>query len=101
MSDWMKEITYEMLQPKQQELADVIGIEATLKLCEYVQSHKLYIPGNDRAFKQLRNRQLRSDYLKGNWSIDALSRKYGLTDTRVRDIVRDIVPRQTGLFDTE
>ena len=99
MSEWMKEISYEMLQPKQQELADVIGIEATLKLCEYVQSHGLYIPSNDRAFKKLRNRQIRKDYVNGNWSIAALSSKYGLTDVHVRNIVRDLAPRQVGLFE--
>ena len=73
MSEWLKEVTYEMLQPKQQELADIIGVEATLRLCEYVQGHGLYIPSNDRAFKKLRNRQMRIDYAKGNWSIAALS----------------------------
>lgn len=99
MSDWMQEVSYEMLQPKQQEIADIIGIEATLKLCEYVQGHGLYIPSNDRAFKKLRNRQLRNDYLKGNWSIAALSKKYGLTDVHIRNIVRDLAPRQVGLFD--
>lgn len=97
MSDWMSEITYDMLQPKQQEMADVIGIEATLKLCEYVQGHGLYIPSNDRAFKKIRNRQIRHDYIKGGWSIAALSKKYGLTDVSVRNIVRDVAPKQIGI----
>ena len=97
MSDWMNEITYDMLQPKQQEIADVIGIEATLKLCEYFQGRGLYIPSNDKAFKKIRNQQIRHDYLKGGWSISALCRKYSLTDVRIRDIVRDIVPKQIGI----
>lgn len=101
MSDWMSEITYDMLQPKQQEMADIIGIEATLKLCEYVQGRGLYIPSNDRAFKKIRNRRIRHDYMKGNWSITALSRKYGLTDVSIRNIVRDVAPNQMRIEEIE
>lgn len=99
MEDWMDEITYDMLQPKQQELADIIGLKATLKLCEYVQGGNIYIPQNARAFCKLRNRLIRRDYTEGNWSIGALARKYRLTEVSIRGIIKDIVPRQTGLFD--
>ena len=97
----MREITYDMLQPKQQELADVIGMEATLKLCEYAQSHSVYIPSNDRAFKKLRNRQIRRDYTDGGWSISALSRKYDLTDATIREIVRGFAPKQMRFDELE
>ena len=89
MDDWMKEITYDMLPPKQQELADVIGLEATLKLCDYVAGQGMYIPGNDRAFMQLRNRRIRRDYFEKGMGIAALGRKYGLTANRIRGIVQE------------
>lgn len=94
MNGWMKEITYDMLQPRQQEIADIIGVEATLKLCEYVQGSGLYIPKNDRAFAKLRNRWLKHDYIQGNWSVGALAKRYNLTEDMVRKIVRDIKPEQ-------
>lgn len=99
MSDWMSEVTYDMLQGKQQELADVIGVEATLKLCEYVQGNGFYIPKNDRAYVKLRNRYLRKDYAENNWSIKALANKYGLTESSVRKIVKDMRPGQMKLKD--
>lgn len=100
MSDWMSKVTYEMLPDNQKALADVIGIEATLKLCEvWGGDNSLYIPKNDKVKARLRDQEIREKYVKGNYRTTLLKEQYGLSGQAVRNIVRDVRPLQMQLED--
>ncbi len=98
MNDWMNEVTYDMLPPKQKEIADIIGIIPTLKLCEvYGGSRDVYIPKNDDVRRQLRDRQIRADYVKGGYKVAHLQKLYNLSDRSVQKIIKEVRPGQIGL----
>ena len=58
-------VNYEDLSVKQRELADVIGVEATLKLCEALGGKSVYIPGNLWFDRQEQDRRIREDFDSG------------------------------------
>lgn len=98
MSEWMKEVTYEMLQPKQQDLAEVIGIEATLKLCEvYGGMQNLYIPKNDKVRKKLRNREICRNYAMYGQRVGHIAKNSGLSERTIQEIVKPVRPVQTRM----
>ena len=102
MNDWMSELTYDMLQSKQQEIADVIGIEATLKLCEvYGGVQNLYIPKNDKVREKLRNRQIRMDYAHGGHRVSSIAKDNRLSERTIQKIVKPARPRQMHIEEFE
>lgn len=101
MSDWMNEITYDMLPPPHQKIADVVGVRAALELCEHVQGAGLYIPKTDRAYNKIRNRQIRMDYIRGGWTASALAKKYHLSEASIRRIIKDFRPGQMRIEEFE
>lgn len=89
MSDWMNKVTYDMLNEKQKDIADVIGIEATLKLCEVYGGDPLYIPMNDDVQRVLRDREIRRLYGDCNYKSSYLKKQYGLSGRTIRNIVKE------------
>ncbi len=94
MSDWMQEVTYEMLPDNQKNIADVIGVEATLKLCEVWGGDELYIPQNEKVKKHLRDRQIRRLYAEKGYKVTYLKQQYGLSGRMVRGVVQEARPEQ-------
>lgn len=98
--EWMKDVTYDMLTDSQKSIADVIGVEATLKLCEvWGGSRDLYIPKNDVIKRFLRDRQIKKAYAQQGYKVSSLKRQYNLSDRQVQRLIRDARPEQVRLED--
>lgn len=80
-------VKYEDLSAKQRELADVIGVEATLKLCEALGGKSVYIPGSLWFDRQEQDRRIREDFDSGA-SMQQLRNRYGVSDSQIRRAVR-------------
>lgn len=67
------------------KLAEVIGVEAMMRLCETYGGMSFTVPKVDKILAAERNEQIRSEYNGYNTSI--LAKKYGLTVRMVQVIV--------------
>lgn len=97
MRDWRNEVTDEMLTSAHRKLADVIGIEATLKICEAFGGDAIYIPLTDTIYTAVRRKWIREEYLEKNVAPRRLARKYGLSEREVQRIVSGIRPEQVKI----
>ena len=48
--DWKNEVTLEMLPAAHRKLAEVIGVQATLQLCETFGGETMYVPLTDAVY---------------------------------------------------
>ena len=83
----VQKIRYEDLPKAHKDLADAIGVEDTLKLCELVGGHGQYIPNHDVLVRQERDKRILRDSRKGMTGAQ-LAKKHQLTDARIRQILR-------------
>lgn len=84
----VRNIQYDDLTRAHRELADVIGVEATLKLCEIMDGSDLYIPENRYFFHLTRNQKIFDCRQKGA-STAQLAKQFHLSEVSVRRILRD------------
>lgn len=99
MNEWMKDVTVDMLPEAHRKFAEVIGVEATLKLCAYFGGGPVYVPTIDTAHAVARNQLIRREFARGA-RVTRLADRYGLTERMVQQIVEDIRPEQISVFDT-
>lgn len=99
MRDWKNEVTQEMLPAAHRKLADVIGVEATLKLCETFGGESLYIPLTDAVYAAVRRKWIREEYVQRGANPRWIARKYGISEREVQRIVNEVQPEQTCMFD--
>ena len=81
-------------------VAEVVGLDAALKLVEAYGGESLYIVKKETAAREARNRAIRGEFNGLNYR--ELARSYGLTVTMVRRIVeegREPRQKQLGMFD--
>ena len=95
---WMEGVTMDMLPEAHRKYAEVIGVEATLKLCATWGGGKPYVPVLDRVYAIMRDEIIRKEFAQGK-GVPALARKYGLTERMIQLIVEENRPEQTNLFD--
>lgn len=77
----------EDLPPKEQELAEIIGMEAYRQMVYYYGGASVYIPKTETLIVAKRDEIIRREYDGDN--IFALSRKWGLSERHVSRIVED------------
>ena len=70
-----------------QEIVDVIGYQAMLKLCETFAGCSIYIPNGKSLKLAQRNRLIKSDRLAGA-EIKTLAMKYQLTTRQIFSILK-------------
>ncbi len=105
MDKWLaeiqEEIKIESLPEAYRVLAEVIGIENTLKIARHVGGLVYYFPKIDRLLQEIRDDMIRREFNGSNHKPLAL--KYGLTERWVRDIVqrRTADYDQTSLFEVK
>jgi Mor family transcriptional regulator len=99
--EWLSEIAAEMsidcLPEAYQDIAQIIGIEATLQLSEYLGGTRFYFRKIDGLLMDKRDERIRKEFNGGNHV--ELARRYRLTETRIRDILSRKRPTQCGLFE--
>lgn len=67
-------------------VVDLIGIDSFLKLCKYASGDELYFPMPASILKNIRKRLIIQEY--DGYNIQELSRKYGLTQRRIHEIIK-------------
>ena len=100
MKDWLSdiaaEITVECLPENYQEIARIAGVDAAVKLSQYLGGSRLYYPKIDSLIRKKRDERIRREFDGANHR--ELARRYDLTETRIRDIVQRKTPQQIDLF---
>ena len=99
MADWKSEVTFDMLPIAHKRIAEVIGVEATLKLCETFGGESIYIPLTDAVYALVRKRWIREEYVRNNCNTRWIAKKYGLSEREVQRIVTEVRPDQISVFD--
>lgn len=84
----VQRIQYEDLTRAHRELADVIGVEATLKLCETMGGSSLSVSGNRFFIRQERDRMMLESYRNGATGAQ-IAAQYSLTPCGVRLVLRN------------
>jgi Mor family transcriptional regulator len=82
--DWWKEIKPGDVPKSFQELVEVVGIEATVKLAIRYGGLAVYVPKPNALFEKKRNDMIRRDVRIHGYRETAV--KYGLTEVWVRQI---------------
>ncbi len=83
--EWMKQVEAGDLPEVYQEMAELIGVEATVHLARIYAGTSVYFPKLERALLSLRNRAIRKEFDGTN--IRQLARRWGLSARHVRYIV--------------
>lgn len=99
--DWKDGLTFEDLPDAHKKLAEIIGVDAALKLCETCGGMAMYIPIIDSVRTAARAKAIREEY--NGMNVAKLARKHGITARAVYMIVSgtDVnIDGQTSLFDS-
>ncbi len=80
-----EKITVDFLPEIYRDLAQTVGLDATLALGREFGGMSLYLPKIESALRNWRDRNIRSEFTGAN--IPELARKYKLTSVRVRQIL--------------
>lgn len=94
--EWTREVTFDMLPSQYMKLAEVIGVEATIQLCETYGGASYYIPTTDALYAVARAKMIRREYNGQN--VNRLAQRFGMTPRAVQMIVQDMRPNQINLF---
>jgi Mor family transcriptional regulator len=71
------------------DIAETIGVDAAVALCEFAGGTQLYIPKLDNVTRLTRNKELCNEYINGK-SFAQLAVAYNLTEYTVRGIIAEI-----------
>ncbi|PSJ67006.1 hypothetical protein C7J99_22995 [Brevibacillus brevis] len=94
----MQEVTLKELSSTALEIAEIIGIEATLKLIKKFGGDMLYLPKEETIFRSIRDKRIKAEYNGANYK--ELAQKYNITVSWVREILADTPhPDQMNIFD--
>lgn len=85
MPHWVRHFQTEDLPRIYQEIADLIGVEATIKLAWTFAGTSIYFPKLERALVDMRNQVIAREYNGAN--LQVLSRRWGLSARHVRHII--------------
>lgn len=80
-------IQIEDLPASYREIAEEIGLWAAWRLMQIRGGEKIYIPKTDCIDAAVRNKAIRTEFNGAN--IRELARKYGLTETWIREILTE------------
>ncbi len=96
---WVKTITIDDLPAEFRGLAEIIGLDNTIKTISYFAGSEQYFPKIESAFRHVRDRMIRQRWRKHN--IRELAHEFNLSHNQIREIVKDheaqidLIPRQT------
>jgi Mor family transcriptional regulator len=99
--DWVSQIaaamSIESLPETYQDVAEVFGMEGALRLARRSGGMRIYVPKFDSLVRDRRDEMIRKEFTGSNHR--ELARKYGLSETWIREIVqRKPAHEQADLF---
>lgn len=95
---WVKEITINDLPDEFRGLAEIVGLDCTMKTIVYFEGSEKYFPKVESAFRHVRDRMIRKKWRKHN--IREIAQEFNLSHNQIREIVKDheaqidLIPRQ-------
>ena len=102
-SDWMQEVTADMLPDQYRSMAETIGVDNLLRLMIEFGGTYHYIPKADALMRNIRDRRIVADY--NGYNLKQLAYKYQLSEVAIYNILRGsqnaILDGQLSLFDQE
>lgn len=82
----IEKITIKEIPQNNQDLARLIGIENFKKLVKYMGGSSIYIPKEQTLILSLRNKNIKKEF---NGDIKILSRKYQISQSQIRNILKE------------
>lgn len=79
------EIRLEDISNSYKEIAEIIGIEAFIKLCRVYGGSSMYFPTARAVLKPIRDKNIKKEFNGSN--LRALSLKYDICETQIRKIL--------------
>jgi Mor family transcriptional regulator len=99
--DWVAEIAADIsvddLPESYQAVAEIVGIDATLKLAHHLGGAGFYFRKIDAMLRYKRDEKIRAAFTGANQK--ELAREYDLTERQIRNILQAKPFVQPGLFD--
>ena len=83
----ISETTIEDIADTYRPVAEIIGVEKFLALCEYAMGDELYFPKAESILASARNRRIKKEWNGHN--VRELAEKYSRTTQQIRNIVRN------------
>lgn len=84
----IRPITLNDLPEGSRMLAELLGLERFLVLAENYGGEMIYVPTLKHIRTEMRNNNIRAEYLTDSPEIEKLSRKYRLSERQIRNIIR-------------
>ncbi len=84
--DFIPYIRYSDIPEAYQPIVSMIGIEAFFRLCQLCGGAVVYLPITDSIIRTTRNRIIMQEY--NGYNARLLSRKYGMTEKHIKNIVK-------------
>ncbi|MGC5328930.1 Mor transcription activator family protein [Brevibacillus sp. SYSU BS000544] len=98
LDDWANQVTMDELPPTTRPIANLIGIESTVKLIRKFGGDMLYLPKEDTLFRSIRDKRIKSEFNGSNYR--ELAQKYNISVSWVREILADTPhPGQMNIMD--
>lgn len=70
------------------DIVEVMGLDKFIEICEFSGGQNIYIPTVKTLENTIRNKEILS-YFKEGYSIKQLSKKYNLTTSSIRQIIKN------------
>lgn len=77
-------LTKEDLPESLMDIVDVIGLDSVKQLIKLAGGSNIYIPSENSVIKPIRNKIMKENF---NGSYKELSRKFGISEVQVRNII--------------
>lgn len=88
---WQSDISIDELPEPYKSMAELIGIDNTLTLAGKMGGSNIYIPKIETLYRGIRDKKIFDEFTGSNYA--ALSKKYGITERRVRNIVKEFMKK--------
>lgn len=96
---WIDELAADDLPEPYRQIAQLVGVQNTVRLADSFGGTHLYLPKVESALRALRDRKIREEF--NGYNHKELAKKYVLTEKWVREIVSSLEvrdPNQLDLF---
>lgn len=81
-------IEFKDIPSQYSDIVEVMGIDKFIEICEFSGGQNIYIPTVKTLENTIRNKEILSYYSDG-YSIKQLSKKYNLTTSSIRQIIKN------------
>ena len=78
LKELIEETKMEDIAERYRSVADMVGIEKFVKLCDYSRGDPIYFPKTQNVLIPARNRKIRKEY--NGWNSKELAEKYEIAD---------------------